>query len=218
MGIDDGTASQEGALLQKQLAVAGYAIVRRDAADRRGLRAILAALHPSRVERSRLRARTHATATPNTLSSRFGFAAFPPHTDYVHRSVPPRFLVLVASTPRDEGTDILDAAVLLGRKRTMMTRALFRVAATRRPFVAPLVHVDPRRAWVRYNPALMRPVTEDARAALREVDTLPHLVTIDWRTTTIAVIDNWRCLHARPAIRNYSPSSTLHRFAVWTDA
>lgn len=151
--------------LQEQLADAGYALIPRDAAERPRLRTIFSTLGAVRVARTRLHPRTREFAVPRTLSARFGLAEFPRHTDYAHHVVPARFLALVASRPRSAGTHLFDGALLRERGH-FMRRALFRVGATRRPFLAPLVNIDRQRAWVRYNPALMTPVTPHAEAAV----------------------------------------------------
>ena len=146
---------------------------------------------------------------PNTYSGLFGLGAFPLHTDLAHWLIPPRYLLLrcgkgYADVPtllldgteivREMDADALGRAIVRPRRRQSGELRLLRLWST------------PMRATgcLRWDQVFLQPASVEGRRAfdsLRdrlEIATPTQIVMIE--PGEAIIIDNWRMLHARPAI------------------
>lgn len=149
-----------------------------------------------------------AESTPNTYSGNFGLGRFPFHTDLAQWPVPPRYLMLrcVKGYP-DVPTLLLDSRVLQQRLGTeVMKRAVVR---PRRPQAGEvrllrLLQGEAEESLLRWDTVYLRPASRIGEIAFADMarcigDASPQpVVMVDHGDTMI--IDNWRMLHARPAI------------------
>lgn len=154
---------------------------------------------------------------PNTYSGLFGLGAFPLHTDLAHWSVPPRYLLLrcgkgYADVPtllldgreivREMDADALERALVRPRRRQSGELRLLRLWSTPKPDTGCL----------RWDPVFLQPASvqgQQAFGVLRdrlEIAKPTQAVMIE--PGEAIVIDNWRMLHARPAI----PAGRRDRF------
>jgi len=149
-----------------------------------------------------------ATSTPNTYSGNFGLNPFPFHTDLAQWPAPPRYLMLrCVRGYRDVPTLIVDGHVLLQR---LGTEALSRaVVRPRRPQAGQLrllrlLQREASESLLRWDAVYLRPASRIGELAfveiarcLRDASPKPLVMAEDGDTV---IIDNWRMLHARPAI------------------
>jgi L-asparagine oxygenase len=149
-----------------------------------------------------------AASPPNTYSGIFGLDCFPFHTDLAHWPLPPRYLLLrCVRGYADVPTLLLDGramAAVVGHDT--MARALVK---PRRPQSGELrIHrllqtVDCREI-VRWDEIYLQPASPVGSEASTRFKSLideaapAHAVMIN--DGDVLVIDNWRMLHARPAI------------------
>ncbi len=156
---------------------------------------------------------------PNTLSSRFGLAPFPLHTDGAHWPTPPRFLMLRCDDAGSGArpTLMVDGNRLLNAKiATRLRRAVFKVQEVHRPFTCRVIERAGSVDRVRFDGACMQPLAAFAEVLhglheqLQRLEPDSHV----WEPDDLLVLDNWRMLHARgPAICE-DKDRTLRRILV----
>lgn len=147
-------------------------------------------------------------STPNTYSGIFGMGLFPFHTDLAHWPIPPRFLLLRCLKGYPEiptllfdgmiatatiGADTLSRAVVTSRRPVAGEMRLLRILDRREGKIA-----------IRWDEVFLKPasrigkqVFDDMCALIASQKPKPVALIDDGDT---AVIDNWRMLHARPAV------------------
>lgn len=149
-----------------------------------------------------------ATSTPNTYSGIFGLNCFPFHTDLAHWPMPPRYLLLRCIRGyADVPTMILDGRAIASEiGPELMGRALVR---PRRPRCGEvrmlrLRQSDGANEIIRWDTEYLKPashvgeqVCSSFQSIVEEATALPAVMVNDG---DVMVIDNWRMLHARPAI------------------
>lgn len=149
-----------------------------------------------------------AVSTPNTYSGIFGMGRFPFHTDLAHWPLPPRYLILrCVRGYADVPTLILDGhSIAASVGDGVMRRALVR---PRRPRdggirMVRLLQSEDVGDIVRWDEAFLLPASPVAKSAFSRFRDLLGMaaslgaVMVD--DGDVLVIDNWRMLHARPAI------------------
>ncbi|MEG3159426.1 TauD/TfdA family dioxygenase [Sphingomonas sp. LB2R24] len=148
------------------------------------------------------------TSTPNTYSGIFGVGQFPFHTDLAHWSVPPRYLLLrCVRGYADVPTLMLDGRAI---GAIMGNEALGRaLARPRRPQHGELRLLRLRQTVgpdeiIRWDSVYLTPASrvgvlafETFQSLIHEAKPQPAVMVNDG---DVLVIDNWRMLHARPAI------------------
>lgn len=182
---------------------------------------------PSRPTLSVLRPIDASVAPPLTASATYGLGRFPYHTDLAHWPRPPRYLVMGnGRTASAVPTLLLDTAggsLLIGLEERAR-RALWSVSKSRRPFVATLFITNHRHSGLRWDTNVMGPLNDHARYVTAELQarlegTHPaHEVAHAWTDEDRALIlDNWRMLHARPAVPSADTNRLLYRLYVMED-
>lgn len=145
---------------------------------------------------------TLETARPGSLSSKFGLAPLPLHTDTAHWIVPCRYLLLacVEPGPGPTPTILLDSrAVELSESESLACRsAVFSVRNGRSSFYGSIMDRD--RPFLRFDPGCMVPISEDGAMAMTAFSPGRNSNAMqrhDWKPGDIVTLDNWRMLHAR---------------------
>jgi hypothetical protein len=161
-----------------------------------------------------------ATSTPNTYGGIFGLGSFPFHTDLAHWRCPPRYLLLrcirgFADVPTllIDGRTVTDSVTL-----DVLRRAVVR---PRRPqggemrFLRLWQSSDTGVGLMRWDDVFLKPASRVGELAIQQVRERLHaaeptaIAMIDAGDTLI--IDNWRMLHARPAITSGREQRRLDR-------
>ncbi len=163
-----------------------------------------------------------ADSVTNSLSSRFGYGAFPFHTDGVGFPVPPNILLLRA-LDLDKSQQSTDINVVSwpeeGSKDYSLlanTPIIFNLGATR--FYSPILNRAGlnRTEFIRYNPCCMvyPPIAKvELEKAIETLLEKAKIKKIQWVEEKIIAINNWRVLHGRGQVTHvkYIGNRTLER-------
>lgn len=171
-----------------------------------------------------LRPRTRTNARPNTTSSLYGLDTFPPHTDFAHWPVPPRLLLFRSiGKPTSTPTLLIDSHTLDLNQRLGpdWQRAVWRVTRVARSFLCSAGLQTTGGYGLRWDPSVMVPHGD---VAAKIAPTLSSLFAESIRTVAASVhwtdcqrlliVDNWRMLHARPAVSPLDEGRALLRIAI----
>jgi len=84
------------------------------------------------------------------------------------------------------------------------------------PFYSSIMEVRGGQIRTRFDPLCMRLSSANPQAMASTIH--PHGYTqhllIEWKQGSLLVLDNWRCLHARGAGADQSPSRKLRRWSI----
>lgn len=148
------------------------------------------------------------TALGNTLSSRFGLGEFPLHTDGAGKILPPKYIFLEFQGAFASSVSIslfdLNFIRETSECRKYMHRYIFSVKNGVRNFISPIFNQNKHGDFFRYNPAIMKPLNDDAKkiSSLIETNSSSHtgLITFFPSEGSAIFIDNHRLLHSRGAM------------------
>lgn len=154
--------------------------------------------------------RAHDDPGAWSLSGAYGHASFPWHTDGAVALRPPRWLLLrrVCATkdtytevclPADDIVRMLACAILAVRNRS--GRVKYLPAAVR-------VGADARLRW---DTRVAQPTTPNLSEVISKLEPTSR---ISWSTTAVAIIDNHRVLHRRPAVES-GVERLIERSHIW---
>lgn len=176
-----------------------------------------------RVTRSELIIKTPAEARPHSLSGRFGIGAFPHHTDFAFRAIPPRLLVLHNESDHAFQRATLVSAIdlLPPRLVRMLDRSSWYLSSRGRTF-----HVSARvpigvGSAIRWDPLCLLAANAAAHECCEIIPCeLSQLqVRHRWSAGSALIIDNWRCTHAREDIGGGGDHDRrIIRYEVWQHA
>jgi hypothetical protein len=150
-----------------------------------------------------------ADAFPRSQSAAHGLDALPLHAELSHRPVPCRYVVLGCVDPGNSSsaTTMLDWRTLrfAADEMALLKGAPLLVRNGRKSFYSTAIPPDER--FLRYDGQCLEAVDARGRVALKTVETrlstvapaAHHLLRGD-----VLVIDNWRMLHGREAVPEYS--------------
>lgn len=178
----------------------------------------------SRAPISKLRPIPTEKAGLATASRIHGTGEFPFHTDLAHWPTPARFVVMgntdvISNTP----TLLLDTRTdkTFQEFRPLAKRAIWKVSMTRRPFMCSMLFSHGNTEGLRWDANVMSPSNSaadeiaewlPAELPLSERD---NVQPIYWdQTGRTLIVDNWRVLHARPAVPATDSTRTLQRIFV----
>ncbi|MEX5571532.1 TauD/TfdA family dioxygenase [Pseudomonas lijiangensis] len=162
-------------------------------------------------------------SSPHSYSGVYGLGEFPPHTDYAHWSIPPRFLMLrcLAGDP-SVSTYLLSAACIADRTSRIIDRAI--VAPRRKhptQVLCPLAVRYRHGAQIgfRWDALFLRPFNQPAEALANVVSTLAEdkriAITLSNPGDTL-IIDNWRMLHGRSSVPPRARGRRIERIYMST--
>lgn len=166
---------------------------------------------PSGMQRSTrrdvLRPRPANEGRRGTFTSNHGFGGFPWHTDGAIADEPPRFILLSSPVASDTPTELLRLSRGVPVLEALRGLVLFTRHIRPRYFRAVDTTQDMLR--VRWDPDKLTVVSPSPP----EFATLPSSpdARIEWREGTVALIDNWRCLHRRPQLSDGDKGRVLFR-------
>lgn len=163
-------------------------------------------------------------ARPNTTSGIHGLDAFPLHTDMAHWPVPPRFLAMrprkaIVGVP----TQLLDyeAIKLDAHTNALLRRSVWRISRVRRPYLCSVYFDYHGQSGIRWDTCTMIPhgqIATDVRPRVLElIDDAFRNKRAEhcWSSANeVLVINNWRVLHARPAIPESAVGREIERVLI----
>jgi alpha-ketoglutarate-dependent taurine dioxygenase len=145
---------------------------------------------------------------PNTYSGIFGLRPFPFHTDLAHWDVPPRYIVLrCVRGYADVPTQLIDGAAVVAKIGPIEMRRALMTPRRPRSGRIDMLRLSQREGFedvLRWDEVFLKPASRVGQRVVERVrlciaDTEPTSITLVDRGD-VAIIDNWRMLHARPAI------------------
>jgi hypothetical protein len=158
----------------------------------------------------RLAPKPQEEARRNSMSAQRGLETFLFHSDAAYFRVPPRFVFLRLA----EGASSTSDTLLLGtrelafseRQLADLRRDIWVVRSGHSPFYAPVVGCNGgSNSWfLRYDPCCMTPAlpgSNKSEAALQNAFAVAKPEAVAWAPEKVIIIDNWRALHAREAVR-----------------
>lgn len=164
--------------------------------------------------------KTQEQARRNSTSAYCGLDVFPCHTDFAHWPTPPRYIALWSAHESETPTQVVPwSSVRLPQNiEETWCRATWRVTRVHRPFVCTM-HLDRANVQaIRWDQYAMEPNDEIARLVKPEIKDLLELarkrdsIQIKWRgDRRVLVLDNWRVMHARPAVSGSDLNRKLNR-------
>jgi hypothetical protein len=168
----------------------------------------------------RISPKSSINSKANTLSSRYGLAEFPLHTETAYWTRPARYLVLRCVDPGQgrRPTTILDTKLLkLGpTERKLFVNEVWKVHS-RRPFLCTLMEEINGHIAFRFDPECMLPITRGARrtlAIMTELLAQARVTEIQWSAGELLVLDNRRLLHGRGASTLLDEDRVLERVLI----
>ena len=148
---------------------------------------------------------TVGDASPRSLSAIYGLGEFPFHTDAAHHSVPPDLVLmrLGSGSVTPIPTIVFNLFDAVGDSTIFgLKGGSWIVRAGRRRFYTSIVVRKGGDHLVRFDPGCMKPVSPRAEEVEEIIASIiaeaPH-TAIEWSKNMVLLLDNWRCLHGRPA-------------------
>lgn len=164
-----------------------------------------------------IRPQPFSSAKENTLSSRYGTAAFPFHTDTAHWAHPAQYLVLFCVNPGEgqRPTLIQDSRnwPLGPAEYELACKALWRTGHLQPKLCTLAEPTSSSTMAVRYDRDCMRPMTAEARRLEGLLDvwiSCASTVEITWEPQSLLVLNNRRMVHAR-GISKRTDTNRLHK-------
>ena len=141
-------------------------------------------------------------AHPQSLSANFGTTAFPYHTDGVYFPIPPKYIILryIQGVENSTPTTICDLNEIKQADKELLQYSIWKVQAIR-TFYSSILAQD--SSYYRFDSCIMKPLNKANDNSERFLDIVSGLPvqTINWKINKTVVIDNWKCLHNRPAVK-----------------
>jgi|ERR1051326_910203 hypothetical protein len=141
-------------------------------------------------------------AKPCSLSKIHAVGEFPLHNDTAHWLTPCHYVMLACISPGggSRPTLLMDTRRLpLNRHQSsLLNNTPLRVVNGRNSFFSTVLSKG--RPFVRFDPGCMAATTTDgvkALAVLARQNWPDYIETVQWKTGTVLVMDNWRMLHGR---------------------
>jgi L-asparagine oxygenase len=161
-------------------------------------------------------------APPGSMSAMTGTAAQPMHTDGAYFHLPPRYIALECVDPGEAycptHVQVPDLARLRGTGLPGLTKALWvSRGGGRAPFYCSVLETQSGITRLRFDPLCMRLAhagTEAANEVRAAIESCSMQVEIQWRSGSLLIVDNWRCLHARGEGASQAPSRRLRRWMI----
>jgi alpha-ketoglutarate-dependent taurine dioxygenase len=151
-----------------------------------------------------------------SFSFKYGYGAFPLHTDTAFWASPVRYIVFRSMAPS------LTPTVILPRQATELLfsgvesdRAVFWLRTTAGTRYAKVRLEEPETGY-RFDLNNMRAANDDAKRLVARVakTAASEQVEIPWTGQNAVVIDNWRCLHGRGEVAPRDSNRALTRLYV----
>lgn len=159
-----------------------------------------------------LRPRLASEGRWGTFTARHGYGSLPWHTDGAVADDPPRYIVLTSEIASETPTEVLSLSN--GGLMLEALRDLVLYTGYLRPRYFRAVERRNDGVRVRWDPDKL--VIASTAAHDRSALTPEPSGRIHWSENTVAVIDNWHCLHRRPAVPPSDLRRVLSRFYIFT--
>lgn len=158
-------------------------------------------------------------ANPNTLSSRYGIAAFPYHTETAFLREPVKYLILYCENPGagKRPTNLLDFFTIPFSKieKKVFSSEVWKTTQILRPFLTTIITENSKTRFVRFDMDCMLPVTTgEGQVILNHYIKEAVPISINWEAKDLLIVDNFRILHGRGNSNKPDPDRILKRVIV----
>lgn len=165
-------------------------------------------LYPNKIDNSKI-----------SLSKLYGLNAFPFHTDGVQFEMPPKYLILnlLSSDVDIAKTLLIDGFQISQNAKSVFYNSIFLLRGNNFKEWTPLINSGKIKGELilRYNPVIMQPIIKKKEILLNQILEESPKIEIDWKPNSYLIIDNWRMLHAREAIKNTTNSRVIQRTELY---
>jgi L-asparagine oxygenase len=147
---------------------------------------------------------------------------FPFHTDAAHHRAPPRFVLLriadgSETTTPTELVDFNSLSISRADVETLRREPWLVRGGVGLKFFSAILFGDGVNLVLRFDPGCMRPASGTnpcGHDILSDALAVAGTRRVDWRPGRMVVFDNWRFLHARPAVQPNDNGRILERILV----
>jgi hypothetical protein len=162
-------------------------------------------------------------AAPRSLSAKYGFGAFPMHTDAAYLHVPPKYLALhyVSDKISKRPTLLWDLELIQLPKDLLfnLQREVWLVNGGRGRFLSS-IRVEgssTNESYWRFDLECMRPLSDVGAEVAREFEQhMSHVrpTEVHWQPDLLLILDNWRVIHGRANGDHPEPERVLERILI----
>jgi hypothetical protein len=145
-----------------------------------------------------------------SLSSVHGLLNFPLHTDGADYLIPPKYVILRALEDTPTGTIIADSIEIKENKDwNKIENIKWKVKLKNKIFMTNLFNDElvANKKIFRYNSVIMK-CLEETNSFQKIISNLP-VQTITWKKNKTLILDNWRVLHGREAIKEINHKNRI---------
>lgn len=160
-------------------------------------------------------------AKTGTFSQKFGFAAFPLHTDTAFWATPARFLVMWSPKASTTPTTILawkDILNLLPEKEIKaINNAIFTVNTFENVSYRSIKFDSHGVKGFRYDPNIMLPANEEGKKfeeIFHKTIKSMSFIDVNWSGSNALLLNNWNMLHGRKQVKNKHEVREIFRVYV----
>jgi hypothetical protein len=190
-----------------------FEFARSSASALRPLRDLIRTMRPLNIRVDRLRTLDTTVARSNSLSGKYGTGAFPAHTDFALRNIPPRYIALFCPVARPAATTLFNADHI---RASVADTGTFRITESGKSYSACFNNISRWGKFYRYNADLMKPLDEPAEHLATIIALAPPDHRVNWQKISWVIFDNWSILHGRQAVEG--STGWLWRLALETQA
>lgn len=138
----------------------------------------------------------------DSLSKRFGMMDFPAHTDGAYLKVPPQFILMryIGTSIAPSPTIVVhfELSLLNDDELNFINNAIYYVKGSNGGFYSKIF--DGR--FIRYDSQVMKLASIGISDLMNKIlDKMPKS-TIHWQHNKVAIINNWKTFHLRPALKS----------------
>ncbi|GAB3838211.1 Fe(II)-2OG oxygenase family protein [Hymenobacter jeollabukensis] len=140
----------------------------------------------------------------DSFSYNYGFASFPYHTDTAFWDIPVRYFVLASEKISECHTLLVDSSELFKSldqaDMKILEKAVFLLKTPLGSKFVSLLFAYDGKIVLRYDPNIMMPYNKYSTCAVDIINAFlikVNPVVVEWTGKNIAIVDNWRMLHAR---------------------
>jgi hypothetical protein len=177
------------------------------------------------VSKTSLQVKHASTAGHNTLSAKYGMDAFPFHTDFAFRAIPPRYILLLNSTDSHflRPTLVTRMEMLSARLQQQIRLSTWKLVTSEKHYLVSGQFIrNGQKVW-RWDCDFLSPANREAEQTRSDASMamLEIAEPIMWPPQSAVLIDNWCCVHARAGKREndqFELNRTLLRIEFWGDA
>ena len=152
-----------------------------------------------------------------TLTKIFNTNEFPYHTDGVQYELPPRYIILIRTLEADNytATTIIDGIKIAENNKDLFFRTSFVIKGNGFRELSNIVETRDDEYLLRYNPVIMSSYLLDKKQEIDSIFKKTKSIKIDWELKNFLIIDNWRMLHSRDAVKESDGKRGLKRVELY---